>query len=91
MGFKLKPKLRGSRFRVQACPGATGCDYEIIFIFYGRVFPSQQIDMPSLGQGFKGYNRLILLTVNIQSSIFHGQFRFIRIRIKQWYRGSRPI
>jgi uncharacterized membrane protein YjgN (DUF898 family) len=27
-------KVGGSRFRVQACPGAIGCGYEIIFIFY---------------------------------------------------------
>jgi hypothetical protein len=37
---------------VQACPGATGCRYEIAFIFYGLGFPSPHLDMPGLGQGF---------------------------------------
>ena len=30
----LQPKVSGSRFRVQARPGAKGCGYEIIFTFY---------------------------------------------------------
>jgi len=28
------PKLIGSRFRVPACPGATGCGYAIVFSVY---------------------------------------------------------
>jgi len=53
--------MKNSRFRVQARPGATGCVYEIAFTFYGIGFPSPHLDMPGLGQGFKGYK--ILMTV----------------------------
>ena len=53
----------GSRFRVQARPGATGCVYEIAFTFYGIRFPSPHLDMPGLGQGFKGFGVLILVTL----------------------------
>ena len=49
----------GSWFRVQACPGATGCGYDIFFAFYGLVLPSPHLDMLGLGQGFKGYKMLI--------------------------------
>jgi hypothetical protein len=55
----LEPKVIGSRFRVQARPGATGCGYAIIFILYGLGFLSPHLDMPGLGQGFKGYEMLI--------------------------------
>jgi len=57
------PKVIGSRFRVQACPGlrlvayasesATGCGYEIAFTFYEFGFPSPHLDMPGLGRGSK--------------------------------------
>jgi hypothetical protein len=50
------PKLSGSRFRVQARPGATECVYEIAFKVYGLDFPSPHLDMPGLGQGFKDCN-----------------------------------
>jgi len=43
---------RVQRFRVQACPGATGCGYEIVFTFYEPGFTSPHFDMPGLGQGF---------------------------------------
>jgi hypothetical protein len=52
----------GSSFRVQARPGATECGYEIVFAFYGFGFPSPQIDMPVLGQGFRGYKMMISVT-----------------------------
>jgi hypothetical protein len=68
----LKPKVVGSRFRVQACPGlrlvayasesATGCGYDIVFAFSGIVLPSPHLAMPDLGQEFKGYNCLKLVT-----------------------------
>jgi hypothetical protein len=32
--FSIIPKLIGSRFRVPACPGATGCGYAIVFSVY---------------------------------------------------------
>jgi hypothetical protein len=59
--------LIGSKFRVQARPGATGCVYETAFTFYGLGFPSPHLDMPGLGQGFKGYNRweLFILLIRI--------------------------
>jgi hypothetical protein len=69
-------ELSGSWFGVQARPGlrlvayasesATGCGYEIAFIFYGLGFPSPHLDMPGLGQGFKGYNWWILLSIFIK-------------------------
>ena len=31
---RVNPKLIGSRFRVPACPGATGCGYAIVFSVY---------------------------------------------------------
>ena len=58
--------LSGSRFGVQAHPGATGCGYEIVFTFYGLGFSSTHLDIPGLGQGFKGYDRWILLTILIK-------------------------
>ncbi len=64
----LVPKLIGSMFRVQACPGATGCDYEIAFTFHGIGFPSPHLEMPGLGQGFKGYSRWMLLPILAQLS-----------------------
>ena len=64
------------RFPVQARPGlrlvayasesATGCGYEIVFTFYGLGFPSPHLDKLGLGQGFKGYNRWLLLTILIK-------------------------
>jgi hypothetical protein len=56
----------GSKFRVQARPGAAGWWYEIIFNFYERGFSSAHLDWPDLGQGFKGYNRRILLNILIK-------------------------
>jgi hypothetical protein len=61
------PKLIGSRFRVQARPGATGCGYEIVFTFSGLGLPSLHLNIPGLGQGFKGYNRWILHTILIKT------------------------
>jgi len=48
-----------SGFWVQACPAATLCSYEIVVTFYGLGYPSPHVDMPGLGQGFKGYKMLI--------------------------------
>jgi hypothetical protein len=59
----IRPKVIGSMFRVQARPGETGCVYEIAFTFYGIGFPSPHLDMPGLGQGFKGYKMLISATL----------------------------
>jgi len=60
------PKIRGSRFRVQARPGATGCVYEIAFTFYGIGFSSPHLDMQVWARGSKvtseenyGSNRMI--------------------------------
>jgi hypothetical protein len=65
----IYPKVIGSGFSVQARPGlrlvayasesATGCGYDIVFAVYGLVLPSPHLDMPGLGQGFKGYKMLI--------------------------------
>jgi hypothetical protein len=46
-------KVGGCRFRVQACPGAIGCGYEIIFIFYVLGYQSPHLVRPDLGQGSK--------------------------------------
>jgi hypothetical protein len=59
----VNPKAIGFRFRVQARPGATGCGDEFVFAFYGLGFPSPHLDMPGLGQGFKGYKMLISVTL----------------------------
>ena len=53
----------GSRFRVQACRGAIGCGHEIIFTFYELGLLSVHLDRPGLGQGFKGYKKLISVTL----------------------------
>jgi hypothetical protein len=58
-------RVQGSEFRVwvfafgfdptrrdQACPGATGCGYEIVITFYEPGFTSPLFDMPGLGRGF---------------------------------------
>jgi hypothetical protein len=58
--------------RVQARPGATGCGYEIVFTFYGLGFPSPHLDMPGLGQGFKGYK--MLFSVVLCSIVWIGFF-----------------
>ena len=78
----LIPKVIGSRFRVQACPGlrlvayasesAAGCGYDIVFAFYGLVLPSPHLDMPGLGQGFKVYKMLI--SVTLYSIVWIGLF-----------------
>ena len=60
------PELSGSMFGVPARPGATGCGYGITLTLYGVGFPSPHLDMSGLGQGFKGYNRWILLTLLIK-------------------------
>jgi len=59
----LYPKLIGSRFRVQARPGSTGCGYDIVIAYYGLGFPSPHLGKSGLGQGFKGYNCLKLHTI----------------------------
>ena len=40
--------------RAYASESATGCGYEIGFTFYWFGFQSPHLDMPGLGQGFKG-------------------------------------
>jgi hypothetical protein len=50
-----------SRFRVQAGPGATGFVYELTFTFSGIGFPLPHFALPGLGQGFKGYEKLIFV------------------------------
>jgi hypothetical protein len=64
--------VTGSKFRVQACPGATGCGYEIMFTFYELGFSSAHPDRPSLGQGFKGYKMMI--SPNLYSMVWMGRF-----------------
>jgi hypothetical protein len=59
----LDPKVIGSEFKVQARPGATGCVSEIVLTLYGIGFPSPHLDMPGLGQGFKGYKMLTPITL----------------------------
>jgi hypothetical protein len=59
----LEPKVIGSGFKVQARPGATGCVSESALNLYGIGFPSPHLDMPGLGQGFKGYNMVITITL----------------------------
>jgi len=44
-------KSIGSRFRVQACPGATGCECEIEFTSYVLDWLSAYLDRPGLGAG----------------------------------------
>jgi hypothetical protein len=39
---------------VQACPGATGWSFVIAFKFYELILPSPHLEIPGLGQGFKG-------------------------------------
>jgi hypothetical protein len=66
-------KVIGSRFRVQARPGATGYVYGITFTFYGIGFPSPDLGMSGLGQGFKGYKMLISVTLHstVRIGLFH--------------------
>jgi hypothetical protein len=47
------PKVIGSRFRVQARPGATGCGYEVIFTFYELGFPTAHLDRQVWARGSK--------------------------------------
>ena len=44
-------------------PWRDGHGYKIVFTFYGLGFPSPHLDMPGLGQGFKGYSLWVLLTI----------------------------
>ena len=46
---------------------ATGCGYAIIFILYRLGFLSPHLDMPGLGQGFKGYKVLICYNFTLSS------------------------
>jgi hypothetical protein len=65
----LSLKLIGSGFKptlAYASESATDCGYENVFRFHGLGFPSPHLDMPGLGQGFKGYNRWILLSILIK-------------------------
>ena len=64
--------MTGSRFRVQARPGATGCVTEIVFTLYGIGFPSPHLGMTGLGQGFKGFKMLFssFFSVKICSNRF---------------------
>ena len=43
-----------------------GCVYEIAITLYEIGFPSPHLEIPGLGQGFKGYNRWILLIILIK-------------------------
>ena len=56
----------GSKFKVQARPGATECGYDIVIAYYGLDFPSPHLGMSGLGQGFIGYNGGILLSIVIK-------------------------
>jgi hypothetical protein len=49
----------GLRLVAYASESATGCGYAINFMLYGLGFISPHLDMPGLGQGFKGYKMLI--------------------------------
>jgi hypothetical protein len=54
-----------------------GYGYENIFTFYGPGFPSPHLDMPGLGQGFRGCNRWILLTIiTYPSKPLNAEFSF---------------
>jgi hypothetical protein len=68
----IYPKVIGSGFSVQACPGATLRGYEIVVTFYGLGDPSPHVDMPGLGQGFKGYKMLI--SIVLYSMVWVGLF-----------------
>ena len=59
----IPPIMIGSKFRVQARPGATGCVSEIAFTFNGIGFSSPHLDKPGLGQGFKGFKMLNSVTL----------------------------
>ncbi len=48
-----RPELSGSKFGVQARPGATACGYEIVFAFYGLGFPSPHLAMQVWARGKK--------------------------------------
>jgi hypothetical protein len=69
VNFSLKMTYYFMNFhmRVQACPGTTGCSYEIVFTVNGLASPSLHLNIPSLSQGLKDYNHLILLIILIKS------------------------
>jgi hypothetical protein len=50
------------RLVAYASESAAGCGYEIAFPVYELGFPSPHLDMPGLGQGFKGYKMRISIT-----------------------------
>jgi hypothetical protein len=50
--FKVQ-RFRVQGSEVQACPGATECDYKIVLAFYGYDVRSSHLVIPGLGQGFK--------------------------------------
>jgi hypothetical protein len=47
--------LAGSGLVAYASESATGYIYDIAFTFHGTGSPSPHLDMPGLGQGFKGF------------------------------------
>ena len=63
----------GSGLVAYASESATGCGYEIAFALYALGVPSPNLDMPGLGQGFKGYKILISVTLYpiVWTRLFH--------------------
>jgi hypothetical protein len=57
------PPARSIRLVAYASESATGCGYEIVFRFYKFGIPSPHLEMPGLGQGFRGYKMLISVTL----------------------------
>jgi hypothetical protein len=60
---QLELKVIGSMFQVQARPGATGCSHGIVITVNGFVLLALHLNIPGLGQGFKGYKMLISVTL----------------------------
>ena len=66
LGLGLRPSGFDPTRRIHACPGTTGYGYATIFIFYRYGLSPPHLDMPGLGQGFKGYNCLNLFIILIE-------------------------
>jgi hypothetical protein len=62
----------GSGFRVPARPGATIYGDAVTVMFYGRCFASPTLDMPGLGQGFRGCKTMIF--ENLYAVVWIGCF-----------------
>ena len=65
-GLRLVEPTALREGRAYASESATGYGYATIFIFYRYGLPPPHLDMPGLGQGFKGYNCMKLFTVLIK-------------------------